>query len=792
MRFLVQECLGSPAGGSGGAEGAVDFAMGGQDPALDARAPGDPDGQPGGASAHKYVHTDWHPSGSVYACSDMDALVSQWQPQVDTSPQDQYHHSHAGLGGAEGAGGTDGARGGLVARPLGTFCTFAAGQAKAGKKAPAPLHATCCGWHPRGDTLAVACSQGSFKLVARNGRLDKSVDAAHEGACIAIRWNLDGTALATSGEDGKVKLWSKTGMLRSVLASEDNAVYAVAFSPDSNLLVLCSGKHIVVKRIGANSSLSKNQVTTGAVIGDHGAEDGGHGGHGAGAGLRSIRWRAHAGVVLCLDWNAANGKLVSGGEDGRYKVWDQYGRLLYQSAVLGHEIALSPGLGGKAGGLGGQSGGQDKGAAGMPVMPVTSVRWRPNGESFAVGTFDLLLLCDESGWVQHKASPAAVEAQVGGAAQGRGGAGKGAAAGKRRKLPCSVVSMAWSADGTQLACANGEGDVFVVMILGEVKERGTLLLETAGASELLASCTLPDELASSTEVERLHFGDEKVVLTSVGFGYLSLVELDAACKLCIGTYAASALVFIGAGGAFLGAGKQGWDDEDVDDDGLALGMQEHGIAFGGGVAFVGIAVGAYVVMSPDFSRYIGECGTLAEPDDPYGVMIPLSSGGITAIEVLDPLCPSCKGLERRLDASGLGDRIGRQALLFPLDNSCNWMVGSAVHPGACTISEAMLCADTAGAQDILHWAFENQENIMAAEKAAAGGAKKLVTGQFPSISKCVGGAKVRSKLNKSLRWAVSNQLPVLTPQLYVAGEKLCDEDTDLGLDYALSRMLERI
>lgn len=282
------------------------------------------------------------------------------------------------------------------------------------------------------------------------------------------------------------------------------------------------------------------------------------------------------------------------------------------------------------------------------------------------------------------------------------------------------------------------------------------------------------------------------VLTSLGMGYLSLVELDAACKLCIGTYVASGLVFVGALGAFLRSGKKGWDDDEELDSELALGVQEHGIAFAGGVAFVGIAVGAYFALSPDFSRYIGECGTLAQPDDPYGVMIPLSSGGVTAIEVLDPLCPSCKGLEKRLEVSGLDDRLGRQAVLFPLDNSCNWMVGSAVHPGACTISEAMLCADTAGAQEILHWAFENQEGIMAAEKAAAGGAKELVTGRFPSVAKCVGSAKVRSKLNKSLRWAVNNQLPVLTPQLYVAGEKLCDEDTDLGLDYALSRMLERI
>ena len=35
-----------------------------------------------------------------------------------------------------------------------------------------------------------------------------------------------------------------------------------------------------------------------------------------------------------------------------------------------------------------------------------------------------------------------------------------------------------------------------------------------------------------------------------------------------------------------------------------------------------------------------------------------------------------------------------------------------------------------------------------------------------------------------------NSIPVLTPQLYVAGVKVCDEDTDLGLDWALARMLE--
>ena len=67
----------------------------------------------------------------------------------------------------------------------------------------------------------------------------------------------------------------------------------------------------------------------------------------------------------------------------------------------------------------------------------------------------------------------------------------------------------------------------------------------------------------------------------------------------------------------------------------------------------------------------------------------------------------------------------------------------------------------------------------------------MVVAQFPELDKCVGSPEVRTKLNRSLRWAVANQLPILTLQLYVDGVKLCDEDTDLGMDWALSRLLAR-
>ena len=107
------------------------------------------------------------------------------------------------------------------------------------------------------------------------------------------------------------------------------------------------------------------------------------------------------------------------------------------------------------------------------------------------------------------------------------------------------------------------------------------------------------------------------------------------------------------------------------------------------------------------------------------------------------------------------------------------------------VSEAILCAGKE-APKVVDWAFKNQEDLrnMAAEDPAK--LKTEIGRAFPSLKRCVGSKGVQHKLNKSLRWAVKNRLPVLTPQLYVEGRKLCDEDTDLGMDFALSRLLEEL
>jgi uncharacterized membrane protein len=277
------------------------------------------------------------------------------------------------------------------------------------------------------------------------------------------------------------------------------------------------------------------------------------------------------------------------------------------------------------------------------------------------------------------------------------------------------------------------------------------------------------------------------VLASFVMGYISLVQLDAACKLCIGIYLSSATAFVAALLLWLDARRVPHTPNTPSE----IGPGVLGLAFGFGVLFVALPVTTYAISAPAFERYAGTCGQLSYAPDQH-VLVPIGpqERATHMIEVLDPLCPSCKGFETRYSRMEVSETISRKALLFPLDNQCNWMVSDAIHPGACGISEAVLCAGSA-AEQVLAWAFENQEAVMTATRADKKAAERMARERFPEYARCIGSAAVRARLNLVLRYAVKNRLQVLTPQVFVEGLRLCDEDTDLGLDFALPRLIER-
>lgn len=273
--------------------------------------------------------------------------------------------------------------------------------------------------------------------------------------------------------------------------------------------------------------------------------------------------------------------------------------------------------------------------------------------------------------------------------------------------------------------------------------------------------------------------------------WLAVSKVGAICKVCLGIYWSSGFAALfGLMALLMSSGS----------DGKGIGRFLVGIVEG--VAFVGVLTMVYLGFAPKADANAGGvkgCGTLAQPADDAGIMIAISpqSGGTPTIEVLDPLCPSCKAFDNRLKASELHAKLDMKAVIFPLDATCNWMVAQTMHPGACAVAEAMLCAsgnvtgqgNPAEGRKILDWAFKNQEDLTAQAKTDEPALRKRLETEFPAVKGCLGGNQVKNKLVKSLKWTVSNALNVLTPQVFVNGTRMCDEDTDLGLEYTLSHML---
>ena len=282
---------------------------------------------------------------------------------------------------------------------------------------------------------------------------------------------------------------------------------------------------------------------------------------------------------------------------------------------------------------------------------------------------------------------------------------------------------------------------------------------------------------------------------SVIYGNIAATELGAFCEVCIGIYVASGVLFL--------MSILAWWRASPATEGSVIRFWL--VNFGAGVGFVAAAYLVYTASVPDDRPTMDGCGFLTDTTDEAGVLVKLGAhndpSAIPSIAVLDPLCPSCRSFDKRLAASGFAPRLKLEALLFPLDTACNWMVKDAPHPGACAISEAILCAPE-GAQQILDWAFADQTRLIElakSERAASSGKpdnkaedkalRAELLSRFPGVKGCLGTATAKAKVTKSLRFAVKNAMAVQTPQLYVDGRRLCDEDTDLGLEYMLNAWL---
>lgn len=125
------------------------------------------------------------------------------------------------------------------------------------------------------DSLLITSSDGRFVILNKNARVERNI-TAHTGVITTGRWSPDGAGLLTAGlfpiichsgiemtfvcilgEDGLLKVWSRSGMLRSTVVQNEEAIRCARWSPNSLSVAFCYAGFIAIKPLAANSKLIK-------------------------------------------------------------------------------------------------------------------------------------------------------------------------------------------------------------------------------------------------------------------------------------------------------------------------------------------------------------------------------------------------------------------------------------------------------------------------------------------------------------------------------------------------------
>lgn len=315
--------------------------------------------------------------------------------------------------------------------------------------------------------------------------------------------------------------------------------------------------------------------------------------------------------------------------------------------------------------------------------------------------------------------------------------------------------------------------------------------------------------ASRRAYQFMGFASLGPLFVSVVMAFIAAVRLGVFCKTCVGLYFASALL---AGAGIWGmiqlrriSFTQAFAPDAPSPTGTipqAPTMPMEGMPIGNPgliaiwLATMGLCVGTpaliYVNALPDYRPKLASCGNIPKPDSKALVKLATIRPKRDAILVADPLCPTCKALHERLVAEGAMENLNVSLVLMPLDNACNWMLDRSLHPGSCTLAKTVICADPRS-REALEWMYANQEELTALGKSDDTLLRARLRSQFgDAIDGCIDAKQTKVRLNNVLQYAVTNELPVSTPQLFLGKMKICDEDTDLGLRYTLAQLAPEV
>ncbi|UQA63305.1 vitamin K epoxide reductase family protein [Polyangium aurulentum] len=381
-------------------------------------------------------------------------------------------------------------------------------------------------------------------------------------------------------------------------------------------------------------------------------------------------------------------------------------------------------------------------------------------------------------------------------------------------IHCSFVPGLTGADASENACRAAMYSPYSALLKDRYWGGVPISLFAVGAFSFFAAFALYLLLAGPNANRRAaqFFGltSATPLLVSILMFAISALRLGQYCKTCVGIYISSILLAIGGIMTFIDARRAGPADApaapppEAAGDAPAAAPPPKPASSKAGLVLIPVwllVLGVftitpallYVSALPNYNTYITGCGKLQKLTEANNALIKMTPAGATqpATMFVDPLCPTCKAFHKRLAVEGILDKLDTTLVLFPLDNECNWMLDRALHPGACLVSKAILCAGPRG-PEVLDWAYDNQEKILEAAKSGAGLAnvRSMIRDTWGQggLDACIDTKETKLRLDRMLRYIVDNQLPVSTPQFFLGDTRLCEEDSDIGFSYTIKKL----
>jgi uncharacterized membrane protein len=402
---------------------------------------------------------------------------------------------------------------------------------------------------------------------------------------------------------------------------------------------------------------------------------------------------------------------------------------------------------------------------------------------------------------------------------------------------CSFIPGIAGADTGENACSAAMYSPYSALFKDKLWGGLPISLFALGAFAFFVAISLYLLLAGASAsrwVRTTHFVATlgPVAASLLMFG-ISVTKLGDICKVCAGIYISSLLLLASGITALLSRGSgiappkpgvsktvndadrteadpEPWHQREATKRSPTTAQPPRGslVVALGLLALLGVSSAlpavVYAATLPDYGPRILGCGKLpasAAPDAelPAGKKSPFVKVETThpvqaAVTIEDPLCPTCRAFHQRLVTEGMYDQLDMKVLVFPLDADCNWLLGGrSMHPGACVLAKAVLCAEGRGnARAVLDWSYDNQEELTEAGKKDKAELLAKVKQRFPELETCIADKATEKRLDESFHFAAENKLRVLTPQLFLGDTRVCDEDTDMGLRYAITKLAPKV